>query len=390
MNRSDRKKIKHLHRLHRRNKETLLSYCEWLTTYCWENDAQHALTDYLETLITDHGEIVSVRSQHPLLQERTPIHLPYLYRHQILFNDNTTIVLFQKFNFSRGFTSLFTSLTWSYMANLSTAFRRQHRRYETAHGRSFQLVHPNPTSLWENYKMFLTTLGTNWKNVNTSLHGPVWVVLTDVTAITVAVPGKKQNVGTSVYSHLIQEIHQHRFQHRRIEILGTTLAKTIRFSYQQKVAFIDVSLGNYIIDDQGRARFIDGELLQVLPDEVPSHYQTLELVLFMETLYLETVRDYCSTINSNDIHTINNYQQGVLLFFSAFLKELQLTKADFQLARVMYRDWSTKVGTFYFTVLLSFRYNSKVIRRYRKLLRKSLEKILEEYLSSSISDFKNF
>jgi hypothetical protein len=141
-----------------------------------------------------------------------------------------------------------------------------------------------------------------------------------------------------------------------------------------------VGLGNYIIDDQGRARFIDGELLQVFPTSAPPHYKALELVMFMETLYLETVRDYCSTVNSLNLDDMKQYQRGLLVFFSAFLKELRLSKEELMLAQKMFRDWSTKIGTFFFTLLLSLHRTPRVIHRYRKILREHLLLILDEYI----------
>jgi hypothetical protein len=381
MDRSDRKKINHLYQLHTPITAITRNYSDWLSTFFWNANTQEEITEYCETIAQKHGGISSVSSGHPLLQERTPIHLRYLYRHELFCDDDTTIVLFQKFNFSYNVTSLFTSLTWSYLSNLSTVFRKMHREYEQSQHRSVQLVHPNPRTLWENYKTFLSTLGVHWTKNDGMVLGPVWIVLTDTTAVTVAVPGKNTVVGDSVYSQLVHAVHDNRFQKKRFESLGFSLAGTIRFCYEKKVAFIDVGLGNYIMDEAGRARFIDGELLQVFPTGVPSHYKALELVLFMETLYLETVRDYCRTINSKDVHIIKKYQQGLLLFFSVFLKHLGLSKEELMLTQMMYRDWSTKVSTFYFTLLLSLNRDSRVISSYRLLLRECLEKILEKYIS---------
>jgi hypothetical protein len=381
MNRSDRKKINELHHLHAITPKITQPFNDWLSTFFWEADAQEEITDFCEMITQEHGGISSVSSGHPLLQERTPIHLYYLYRHELFCRDGTIIVLFQKFNFSRNFTSLFTSLTWAYLSNLSTVFRSMHRQYEKSQHRSVQLVHPNPRSLWENYKTFLTTLGVHWKNHYETVFGPVWVVLTDVTAVTVAVPGKHQVVGTSVYTHLVNALHSERFQKKQYKILGKVLGKTIRSCYEQRVAFIDVGLGNYIIDSESVARFIDGELLQVFPDEVPSHYKALELVMFLETLYLETLRDYCRTFNSRNSEEIKKYQRGLLLFSAAFLAELRLSHEDLVLAKRMYLDWSTKLGTFFFTFILSLHRDPQVIRRYRGLLREELLLLLDGFIN---------
>ena len=106
------------------------------------------------------------------------------------------------------------------------------------------------------------------------------------------------------------------FQKKQFETLGKSVGKMIRSCYIQKVTFIDVGLGNYILDSEGVVRFIDGELFQVFPEGVPLHYKALELVLFIEDLYIEMVRDYCKTINSKDSDVIRKYLQGLLVFFS--------------------------------------------------------------------------
>jgi hypothetical protein len=244
----------------------------------------------------------------------------------MIFQDGSVEYLFQKFNFTWSVTSLFTSFIWSYLSNLSTTFRRAHRSYEKTQHRSVQLVHPHPCSLWENYKTFLITLGHCWKNNDDSMLGPTWVVLTDVTAVAVGVPGKKHDVGSSVYNHLITANHKKTIKKKQLETLGKSLGKTIRAFYEQKVAFIDISLGNCILDAKGAARFIDGELLQQFPEGVPSHYKALELVLFMEYLYFETVRDYGRSIHSVDLELMKTYQHGLLVFASAFLNELGLSR----------------------------------------------------------------
>ena len=381
MNQADWKKIRKLRQLYSQGKKTTLAYAPWVATFFWNFSAKEQLTKFLQPHIERHGSIASVSSSHPVLQEHTPIHLPYIYRHDISFEDGSLCILFQKFNFSKNFTSLFTSLTWSYLAQLSTAFRRYHRRYEKNIGRSLSLVHPHPQSLWENYTMFLSAIGSSWKAKEITFLGPTWVVLTDVTAVTLAVPGKNQVVGSSVYSHLVNAIHRSRFQKKQYESLGKSLGKTIQSCYAQKIAFIDVGLGNYILDSEGVVRFIDGELFQVFPEGVPPHYKALELVLFMEDIYLEMVRDYCRTINSKDSDVIHKYQQGLLVFFSSFLKELDLSNDELVLAQAMYHDWSTKVGTFYFTVFLSLRWNARVVSSFRLLLKQHLEKIVAKHIT---------
>jgi hypothetical protein len=363
-------------------RKTTLAYAPWIVAYFWDYPAKEQLTDFLQQHIERHGSVTSVSSAHPVLQEHTPIHLPYLYRHDISFEDGSRCVLFQKFNFSSSFISLFVSLTWSYLALLSTTFRRQHRRYEKNLGRPLTLVRPHPRSLWNNYTKFLSTLGTSWNEDETTFLGPTCVVLTDVTAVTLAVPGKNQVVGSSMYTHLVNPIRHSRFQKKQYEALGKSLGKTIRSCYAQNVAFIDIGLGNYILDSEGLIRFIDGELYQVFPEGVPSHYKALELVSFMENLYVEIVRDYCRTINTKDSDVIRKYQQGLLVFFSSFLKELDLSNDELVLAQKMYHDWSTKIGTFCFTVFLSLHLDARVISSFRLLLKEDLEKILEKRISS--------
>jgi hypothetical protein len=378
MKRSDQEKISRLDRRYRTILETTLDYPQWLSIFFWDDESKEQIAGYLETFISKHGDIVSVRSLHPSSEERTPIHLSCIYRHEITLLDGTQDVLFQKFNFSAGFNSLFTSLTWSYLSNLSPSFRRNHRLYEKQIGRSFQLVHPHPRSLWENYKLFLSTVGTHWSTKGDTPIGPSWVVLTDVSAVTCAVTRTNRSVGDSVYTCLVTAIHKARLQKKQFEQLGIALAKTVQSCYSHRDAFVDVGLGNYIMDSKGNARFIDGELLQVFPGEVPSHYKALELVMFMETLYLETVRDYCKTINSRNHDEIRKYQHGLLLFFSAFLKELRLSKEEIDLAQTMYLDWSTKLGTFFFTFLLLLRCDPRVILQYRTLFLKDFVVTLDE------------
>jgi hypothetical protein len=382
MDQTDWKKIRRLRQLYSQGKKTTLAYAPWVATFFWDFSAKEQLTDFLQPHIKRHSSITSVSSSHPMLQEHTPIHLPYLYRHDISFEDGSLFVLFQKFNFSWDFTSLFTSLTWSYLPQLSATFRRHHRQYEKRLGRSRSLVHPHPRSLWEHYTMFLSTMGTSWKAKETTSLGPTWVVLTDVTAVTLAVPGKNQAVGSSMYTHLVNAIHRSRFQKKQYESLGESLGKAIRSCYTQKVAFIDIGLGNYILDSEDGVRFLDGEFFQVFPKEVPSHYKALELVLFMENLYVEMVRDYCRTINSKDSDVIRKYQQGLLVFFSSFLKELDLSNHELILAQGMYHDWSTKIGTFCFTVFLSLHWNTRVMSSFRLLLKEDLGKILQKHISS--------
>ena len=390
MNQADRKKIARLHQLHTRNKKTVLSYNSWLTTYFWDYGTQQQINEFLQDPLRRHGPITSISSLHPVLQERTPIHLPYIYRHDLSFEDDSSLVLFQKYNFSWNFISLFTSLTWSYLAQLSPTFRRYHRRYERTVGRPVSLVSPNPRSLWANYNKFLSVLGTSWKADEAVCLGPTWVVLSDVTAVTIAVPGSSDVVGTSVYTHLVNTIHRHRFEKKQFETLGRLLGGTIRSCYSQNVAFIDVGLGNYILDARDVVRFIDGELLQMFPEGVPSHYKALELVLFMETLYLETVRDYCKTIDSGDPEDIHRFIRGLSVFFLSFLTQLSLTNDELALAFKMYHDWSTKASTFYFTFLLSLHRNARVMMSYRTLLRKDLEEILQKFLVTRNSTPENF
>jgi hypothetical protein len=265
---------------------------------------------------------------------------------------------------------------------LSTTFRRRHRQYEKSLGRFVSLIHPNPQSLWKNYISFLSTVGSSWNAKKTTFLGPTWVVLTDVTAVTLAVPGANQLVGSSLYSHLANTIQRNRFQKKQFETLGKSVGKMIRSGYLQKVTFTDIGLGKYILDSEGMVRFIDGELFQVFPEGVPSHYKALELVLFMEDIYVEMVRDYCRTINSTNSEATRKYQQGLLEFFSSFLRELDLSNDELVLAQGMYHDWSTKVGTFIFTLFLSLHWDARVICSFRLLLKEALEKILAKQISS--------
>jgi len=382
MNQTDWKKIRRLHQMHKREKKTAFAYTPWLATFFWDLPAKEQLTDFLQHHIDLHGPITSVSSSHPVVQEHTPIHLPYLYRHDVSFEDGSLCILFQKFNFSRDFTSLFTSFTWAYLPMLSTTFRRRHRQYEKSLGRFVSLIHPNPQSLWKNYISFLSTVGSSWNAKKTTFLGPTWVVLTDVTAVTLAVPGANQLVGSSLYSHLANTIQRNRFQKKQFETLGKSVGKMIRSGYLQKVTFTDIGLGNYILDSEGMVRFIDGELFQVFPEGVPSHYKALELVLFMEDIYVEMVRDYCRTINSTNSEATRKYQQGLLEFFSSFLRELDLSNDELVLAQGMYHDWSTKVGTFIFTLFLSLHLDARVMSSFRLLLKEDLEKILEKQIST--------
>jgi hypothetical protein len=94
------------------------------------------------------------------------------------------------------------------------------------------------------------------------------------------------------------------------------------------------------------------------------------------------VRDYCRTINSKDSDATRKYQQGLLVFFSSFLRELDLSNDELVLAQGMYHDWSTKVGTFFFTLFLSLHWDARVICSFRLLLKEALEKILEKQIST--------
>jgi hypothetical protein len=381
MKQTDNTKIQHLHRLHKKQKKTTLSYDSWIATYFWNIPAKEQITGFLQPHIEQHGSIILVYSFHPTVQEHTPLHLPYLYQHTVSFEDGFQCILFQKYNFSKNITSLFTSMVWSYLPQLSTTFRRQHRTYEKNLSRPLSLVRPHPRFLWENYSVFLSTIGASWNTKKLPFIGPIWVVLTEVTAVTLAVPSKTQEVGSSLYSHLANALHHSRFQKKQYELLGKSVGKTIQSCYAQKVAFIDIGLGNSILDSKGVARFIDGEFLQMFPETVPSHYKALELVVFMEDIYVEMVRDYCRTLNSRDSDMIRKYQQGLLVFFSSFIKELDLSNADLVLAQKMFNDWSTKVGTFCFTVFLVLRWDARVVCSFRKLLKKELETIINQRIS---------
>jgi hypothetical protein len=382
MKHAERKKIQSLHHLHKQQQKTTLAYDFWIATYFWNLSAKEHISEFLHSHINLHGPITTICSFHPTVQEHTPLHLPYLYQHDISFEDGFHCILFQKFNFSQNVTSLITSLIWSYLPQLSTTFRKQHRMYERSLGRPLPLVHPHPRSLWENYTLFLSTIGAKWKSEKSTSLGPIWVVLTDNTAVTLSIPGHNQDTGSSVYSHLVNMLHQRSFQKKQYEVLGASLGKAIHSCYTQKIAFLDNGLGNYILDSEEAIRFIDGEFLQVLPDGVPSHYKALELVLFMEDIYIETVRDYCRTINSKDPEAIRNYLKGLLVFFSNFLKKLHLSNDELALALKMFNDWSTRIGTFCFTMFLCLQWDARVMSSYRVVLKKDLEKIIQKQISS--------
>jgi hypothetical protein len=71
----------------------------------------------------------------------------------------------------------------------------------------------------------------------------------------------------------------------------------------------------------------------------------------------------------------------LLVFFSSFLKKLDLSNDELVLAQRMYHDWSTKAGTFYFTVFLALHWDAQVVSSFRLLLKEDLEKIVEKRIS---------
>lgn len=381
MKQSDRRKISRLRKDYNNEKKRTLACPSWLTTFFWDPFSREQITAFLTTQIELHGSVLSVTSSHPLVWEHTPLHLPFLYRHDLLFKDGSVCVLFQKFNFARSLTSLFASVIWAYLAQLSLHFRKAHRLYEKNKGHAVILLHPHPRFLWEQYLLFLSTFGSSWDANQDAPLGPVWIVCTDVTAVTLAVADRNQTVGSSVYSHLVDLIHQSSFQKKGFKRLGESVARTMRSCYRQKAVFIDVGLGNFILDSEGRARAIDGELFQLFVEAVPAHYKALELVMFMEDIYIEVVRDYCRTINSRHVETIRRYQQGLFVFFSSFLTTLGLTKDELALAQAMYPDWSTKLGTFVFTFSLAFHRDAQVMSSFRRLLKEGLKSMLDLHAS---------
>lgn len=381
MKQNDRKKISRLRKFYKNEKKTTLAYPLWVRTFFWDSSTKEQITTFLTKQIELHGSVLSVTSSHPLVREHTPLHLPYLYRHDLSFEDGSVCALFQKFNFTRDLTSLFASVIWAYLAQLSPNFRMAHRLYERNEGRAVVILHPHPRSLWGHYMLFLSTFGSSWNAKENTHLGPAWVVCTDVTAVTLAVADKNQTVGSSVYSHVVDSIHQSSFQKKSFELLGESVARTLQSCYTQKAVFIDVGLGNYILDSKARARAIDGELFQLFAEAVPSHYKALELVLFMEDIYIETVRDYCRTINSSDVDKIRRYQQGLFVFFSSFLTTLDLTKDELALAQAMYHDWSTKLGTFIFTIFLALHWDARVMSSFRVVLKESIKRTLVTYTS---------
>ena len=127
------KKIKNIHHLHKKKGQTKLDYSTWLSTYFFESTSKKQMILYLEHKMKEHGSIKTILSKHPTGKNRQPIHLPYIYMHEINFQNESKIVLFQKFNFSKSLNSLITSFIWSYLPKMSSEFRKYHRIYEKEH-----------------------------------------------------------------------------------------------------------------------------------------------------------------------------------------------------------------------------------------------------------------
>jgi len=377
----DHKKIRNIHHLHKKNGQTKLDYTTWLSIYFFESTSKKQITEYLEEIIKKQGNIKTIISKHPTGKQRAPIHLAYIYMHEIHFQKNFNIVLFQKYNFSKSLNSLLTSFIWSYLPTMSSEFRKHHRFYETSHHCKQNIIHPHPKYLWENYKKFLFLLGEKYKNKKETNLGPTWIIINDLTTVTLAICDKDDNVGTTAYTKIIDTIHNgiqtNSFYKKDFELLGKTIGKTLKASYEKKLALIDINLGNFILEHAERARLIDGELLQVFETDVPAHYKAMELVLIMQTLFLDTVQDYCRTIGSTNIKDIKTYQQGLIILFSSILQELRFSDDTIAIAVLISKDWSTKLSNLFYRVCFYLNFDAKMINKYREVLSKNLMLTLE-------------
>jgi len=377
------KKIRNIHHLHKKNGQTKLDYTTWLSIYFFESTSKKQITEYLEEIIKKQGNIKTIISKHPTGKERAPIHLAYIYMHEIHFQKNFKTVLFQKYNFSKSLNSLITSFIWSYLPKMSSEFRKHHRIYETSHNFKQNFIHPHPKYLWESYKKFLFLLGEKYKNKKETNLGPTWILINDLTTVTLAICDKDENVGTSAHTKIIDTIHNgiqtNSFNKKDFELLGKTIGKTLNASYEKKLALIDLNLGNFILDHTLRARLIDGELLQVFKTEVPAHYKVMELVLIMQTLFLETVQDYCRKIGSMKTKDIKTYQQGLVILFSSILNELRFSDDDIKIAVLISQDWSTKLSILFYRLCFYLNFDAKMINKYREVLSKNLMLTLKNH-----------
>jgi hypothetical protein len=376
----DIKKIRRNHHLHKKTGQTKLGYNTWLDNYFWDPFSKKEIENYLRYVGKNHEGVKTVISRHPSGKERTPIHLPYIYMHEVYFHDNLKIVLFQKFNFSRSINSVFASIIWSYLPMMSSEFRKHHRIYEAKHNYKNNFIKPHPKHLWVNYQNFLYILGDNWKEKEKGI-GPIWIAVNDVTAVTQAIYREEGEVGISVYSKLTDAIHKslntQNINKKDFERYGNAVGATMKNYYEKNSVLIDINLGNFILDSKSRARLIDGELFQVFKTEVPAHYVGLEVVNMMETVFLETVLDYCDCVNSLKSEDILAYQESLNVFFLSLLKNLRLSDEEVQIALRVFQNRSTKQTNLFFKTLLSLKGNNKIINKYQCLLQGNLRSILE-------------
>ena len=89
--------------------------------------------------------------------------------HEINFEKDKKIILFQKYNFSKSLASLIISTVWSYLPKTSIEFRKQHRKYEHDHHLENSFIHPHPKKLWENYKQFINRFFIGFPDVHQTL-----------------------------------------------------------------------------------------------------------------------------------------------------------------------------------------------------------------------------
>ncbi len=383
----DYKKIRKIHDLHKKDRQTKLNCNSWLNIYFWESISKEQMLKYLQHMKQYYGNINTIISKHPSWSQRPPLHLPYIYKHEIHFQGGSKIVLFQKYNYSRGAPSLITSFIWSLLPKMSYEFRKHHKVYEAEHGHISCFTHPHPKQLWERYKNFLFTLGNSWETANDNELGPVWIVLNDITTVTEAIYDDKGDIGTTLNTLVIEVIHSgilNQYENKKdFEKYGKAIGTTMCKCYEKNTVFIDVNLGNFIFDSRSRARLIDGELFQVFDRDVPSHYKAMELALMMGVLFLETALDYCKTINSTNQEDMSYYQQGLTLLIASIIDRLILSKEEIQLGLSIYRDRSSKFSHFFFKILFSLICDFRIIHKYQVLLKENLIFTVENYLEKS-------
>jgi hypothetical protein len=97
----------------------------------------------------------------------------------------------------------------------------------------------------------------------------------------------------------------------------------------------------------------------------------------MEALFLDTVQEYCKTINSLEESKMFEFQESYVIFFSSLLKELQPSKEIADTALQITNDLSTRVSTGFFQLLFSTKYPFLMIRAYRNLLKQQLTTALK-------------